>query len=168
MSEENVEVSETPTVIDVTVAEERISEGGNALEQLKVLQENLGQMLELSKEESDLIKEFFNLLTVVLKPFCESLEISISSLPIRYQTMASRSFLDRNGRLIIVDKNGGVETLNLLEHKNHSLVIDIMGEIIEKLGAMVNSQRSKIEKRVKILMPITKELQKVAKVFEEL
>ncbi len=59
MSEENVEVSETPTLIDATVVEEeRISESGNALEQLKVLQENLGQMLELSKEESDLIKEF--------------------------------------------------------------------------------------------------------------
>lgn len=163
------EVVEPQAIVDASVVEEKKkSAGENALENLKMLQENFGQMLELSKEEANLIGEFFKALAVVLKPFCETLEISVSSLPRSYQARASKAFLDKNGRLIIVYKSGEVETLNLMEHKNHSIVIEVVDEVMAKLGALVNSQRSKIEKRVKILMPITKELQKVAKVFAEL
>ncbi|MBC7130017.1 hypothetical protein H5T51_02200, partial [Candidatus Bathyarchaeota archaeon] len=121
-----------------------------------------------AKEEADLVQELFNSLSVVLKPFCETLEISISKLPEKYRDRLNKAFLDRNGRLILVYKNDEVEVLDLKDGKNREIVSEIVDDLLSKLAELVSRQRSKIEKRVKVLLPITKEMQKAAKVFEEL
>lgn len=166
MVEENTEteeIAEPQVIIDATATEEE-----TALENLKNLQENFGQVLELSKEETSLVNEFFKAFADILKHFGETLEISVSSLPRDFRERTNKSFLDKTGKLIIVTKKGEVETFNLMEHRNYNILFETVGDIVTKLGALMNSQRAKIEKRVKILMPITKELQKVAKVLEEL
>lgn len=167
---ETVESSQAESqMVDVAVIDgSGKSVGEGALDRLRMVLENVGQMFELFKEESGLVSEFFNALAVVMRPFCEVLEVSVSSLPKSFQVKAGRAFLDGNGRLIIVKKSGEVETLNLMERKNRDVVIEIIDDVMAKLGDMITAYKSKVEKRVKVLMSVTKELQSVAKVFEEL
>ncbi|MBS7615917.1 hypothetical protein KEJ45_01805 [Candidatus Bathyarchaeota archaeon] len=171
MTEGETETSQTiepQAIITATPIEDKASKGETAIERLKGIQENVGQMFELAKEEGTLVNEFFNTLATVLKPFCEVLEVAVSSLPKIYQTRAIKAFLDRHGRLILVNKNGEVETLDLTEQRNHDVVVAIVDDVVAKLETLLNAQRSKVEKRVKFLTSVTKELQKIAKVFAEI
>jgi hypothetical protein len=101
----------------------------------------------------------------ILKPFGKTLEISASSLPEQYDGRISKAYLYLTGQLVLVYKNGEVEVLNLADQENHEVLIEITGEIMMKLKSVISSHRSKTEKRVKFLMAVTKELQKVAEVF---
>jgi hypothetical protein len=160
--------SEPKAIIDVssTVENKKITEE-ESLGFLKEMQENVGQMSELAKEEENLVKEFFNFLLKIMKPFSKTLEISVGSLPEAYDGRISRAYLYFTGQLVLVYKNGEVEILNLSDQENHEVLIEISGEIMMKLKTIITSYKSKAEKRVKFLMTVTKELQKVAKVFSE-
>lgn len=172
MSEETAtttdEEVESQAVIDATPAieEQRISKE-EAVEFLKEIQGNAGQISEIAMEEENLVTEFFNALLKILKPFSETIEISVSSLPERYNESVDRAYLHFNGELVLVYKSGDIEIINLEDQKNHEILVEITGEIMQKLKTIINSYKSQIEKRVKFLLPITKELQKVAKVFSE-
>ena len=137
------------------------------IEALKEIQENAGQISELSSEEETLVREFFDFLVKILKPFGRTLEISAVSLPDGYSGRISKAYLYLTGQLVLVFTNGEVEILNLVEKENHQILIDITGEIMAKLKIMITSSKSKTEKRVKFLMQMTKGLQKVADVFVE-
>ena len=136
-------------------------------EAMKEIQENAGQISELTSEEETLVREFFNFLVKILKPFGRTLEISASSLPESYNKRISKAYLYLNGQLVLVFANGEVEILNLADQENHQVLVEIAGEIMTKLKAIIASYKSKTEKRVKFLMQMTKGLQKVAEVFSE-
>lgn len=136
-------------------------------EALKEIQENAGQISELSSEEETLVREFFNFLVKILKPFGKTLEISASSLPDSYNGRISKAYLYLSGQLVLVFTNGEVEILNLADQENHQVLVQIAGEIMMKLKTIIASYKSKTEKRVRFLMQITKGLQKVAEVFSE-
>jgi len=138
-----------------------------ALEFLKEIQENAGQISELVIEEENLVNDFFDFVLKILKPFGKTLEISISSLPENYSVRLSKAYLYVTGQLVLVYRNGEVEILNLADQENREILVEITGEIMLKLKTVINSYKSKTEKRVQFLMAITKELQKVAKVFSE-
>lgn len=159
----------TPQItVDATPAKEsRKTSKEEAAEFLKEIQEEAGQISESEMEEENLVNEFFNSLLKILKPFSKTLEISVSSLPERYTGQISKAHLYLTGQLFLVYKNGEVEILNLTEKENHQLLVEITGEIMAKLKSIIESYKSKTEKRVKFLMPITQQLQKVAKVFSE-
>jgi hypothetical protein len=163
-----VQSEQSQAVVDAKQKQEDKRVGDeDSVELLRNIQENVGQMSELAKEEDSLVKEFFNLLLRIMKPFSKTLDISTSSLPENYHGRADKAYLHFSGQLVLVYKNGEVEILNLAEQENHSILIGITGEIMTKLKVMIDSCRSKTETRVKFLMSITKELQKVAKVFSE-
>jgi len=149
----------TPTSENKKINEEQ------TLSFLKEMQENAGQISELAAEEENLVKEFFNSVLKILKPFGKTLEISVSSLPQSYDGRINKAYLYLTGQLVLVYKNGEVEVLNLADQENHQILIEITGEIMMKLKIIFTSHRSNTEKRVKFLMSITKELQKVAEVF---
>jgi hypothetical protein len=138
-----------------------------AVEFLKEMQEKAGQISETEMEEENLVNEFFNSLLKILKPFSKTLEISVSSLPERYSDQISKAHLYLTGQLVLVYRNGEVEILNLTDKENREVLVEITGEIMVNLKSVIDSYRSRTEKRVKFLMSITKELQKVAKVFSE-
>jgi len=172
MSGENVpsstENAEPQAVIDATQTQEgQKAVTDEALESLREMQENAGQMSEITKEEETLVADFFNFLMTVLKPFTKTLEITVSALPKKYSERASKAYLYLTGQLILVYQNGEAEILNLTEPDNYEILIEITGEIMQKLKAIINSHKSKAEKRVNFLMTITKELQKVANIFAE-
>jgi hypothetical protein len=134
---------------------------------LNEMEENAGQISELAKEEENLVTEFFNFMFKILKPFSKTIEISSSSLPEHYRGQIDKSYLYLTGQLVLVHTNGELEILNLTDQENHDVLVEITEEIMTKLKIIINTSRSKIEKRVKFLLTITKELQKVAKVFSE-
>ena len=79
----------------------------------------------------------------------------------------AHAYLYPTGQLVLVYKNGEVEILNLADQENHGILIQITSDVMMKLKMIINSCKSKTEKRVKFLMSVTKELQKVAKVFAD-
>lgn len=159
--EPQVTVEATPT------QEEEKTTKEEATEFLKEMQEKAGQISESEMEEESLVNEFFNSLLKILKPFSETLEISVSSLPGSYNEQVSKAHLYLTGQLVLVYRNGEVKILNLVDKENHELLVEITGAIMAKLKSVIDSYKSETEKRVKFLMPITQELQKVAKVFSE-
>ena len=154
-------ISSTPTTENPKMTEEQTTEA------MKEIQENAGQIAELTSEEETLVREFFNFLVKILKPFGRTLEISASSLPESYSRRISKAYLYLNGQLVLVFANGEVEILNLADQENHQVLVEIAGEIMTKLKAIIASYKSKTEKRVKFLMQMTKGLQKVAEVFSD-
>jgi len=156
-----VVIDSTPTDENRQVSEDQVAEA------LREIQENSGQISELVTEEENLVTEFFNSLLQILKSFSKTLEISVSSLPERYRGRTNKAYLYLTGQLVLVFANGEVEILNLTEEDNRQVLVDITGEIMAKLKTVISSYKSKTEKRVKFLMQITKELQRVAEVFTE-
>jgi len=155
-------------IVDATPAKENKKRNKEeAAESLKEIQEKAGQISESEMEEENLVDEFFNSLLKILKPFSKTLEISVSSLPENCNKHVIKAHLHLTGQLVIVYGNGEVEILNLTQKENYGLLAEITGEIMVKLKSVIDIYKSKTEERVKFLMPITKELQKVAKVFSE-
>lgn len=153
-------------VVEATPAKEGVDKE-ESVEFLKEMQEKAGQISETEMEEENLVNEFFSSLLKILKPFCKMLEISVSSLPESYGEQISKAHLHLTGQLVLVYRSGKVEILNLADKENHDLLVEITGEVMAKLESIIDSYKSEAEKRVKFLMPITRELQKVAKVFSE-
>jgi len=134
---------------------------------LNEMQENVGQISELAKEEENLVKEFFSSLLKILEPFTTTLRISASSLPKSYGERVSTAHLHLTGELILVCKNGDMEILNLTERRNHEVLTGIAGDIMANLKSIITSCKTETEKRVKFLMTVTKELQKIAKALSD-
>ena len=134
---------------------------------LTEIQENAGQISELAKEEDNLVTEFFSFMFKILKPFSKTLEISVSALPEQYRGQVSKSYLYLTGQLVLVHTDGELEILNLADKENHDILVQITEEIMAKLKTVINTSKLKTENRVKFLITVTKELQKVAKIFSE-
>ena len=160
--------AQQPIVIDaMPTHENQKTNGPETAEFLKEIQENAGQIAELAAEEDNLVTEFFSSLFKILKPFGKTLEISASVLPQGYDGRISKAYLHLTGQLVLVYTNGEVEILNLVDQDNHDVLVGISREILMKLKFVVSSFKSKTEQRVKFLMSITKELQKIAEAFSE-
>jgi plasmid replication initiation protein len=159
------EVEPQPAAEAVPTQESQKVTEEEAIEFLKEMQENAGQMSELEKEEENIVNEFFNSLLKILKPFGKTLEISVDALPKNFSEYVNKAYLDLSGQLVLFYKNGNLKILNLADRDNHEVLIEISGEVMMRLKSIVNSYKLETEKRVKFLLSITKELQKVAKVF---
>jgi len=155
-------------IIDTTPRKEKQElDEKEALDSLREMQENVGQVSELAKEERTLVKEFFNSLQSILKPFSKTLEISVLSLPENYVGRVNKAYMYLTGQLVLVYVNGALEILNLVDQENLNILIGISGEIMTKLKLVVESHRIETEKRIKFVTSMTMELQKVAKTFSE-
>jgi hypothetical protein len=171
MSEEGaapaVENGETQIIVSATSMEENQKVSEEALEFLKEIQENAGQIFEIIKEEENVVAEFFNSLLKILRKFAKVLQIPVSSLSESYGKQVSKAYLYPNGQLVLVYEDAEAELINLKEQDNHEILVAIAGGIMMELRSIINSYKARAEKRVKFLLSITKELQKVAKVFME-
>jgi hypothetical protein len=160
--------TQPPTIIDSTPAKNTKATNEEQTSQtLREIQENAGQISELTAEEQTLVKDFFESLLKIMKPFGKTIEISATGLPESYSRRTNKAYLYLTGQLVLVFTNGEVEIMNLVDPENHQVLVDITGEIMGKLRTVINTHRSNTESRVKFLMQITKELQKVAQVFSE-
>ncbi|MBS7632942.1 hypothetical protein KEJ15_04880 [Candidatus Bathyarchaeota archaeon] len=160
--------TQPPAVIDSTPAEEtQNKKNEEATLSLREMMENAGQIAELMTEEENLVTEFFKATTKILKPFSKTIELNTSALPKKYEGKISKAHFYLTGQLVLVHNDGEVEILNLAEKENYDLLLEVTSEIMSKLKGIISLYRAKTESRVKFLLFITKELQKIAAIFSD-
>jgi len=159
--EKQASAEATPTPVGVRTGKDE------ALKALRELQENAGQITEFEIEEKNLVNEFFSSLLKILETFGKNLELSVSSLPENYAGRTSKAYLYPVAQLVLVNRDSEVEIVDLAKKENRELLVEIIGEIMLKMKTAVEAYKAKTEERVNFLMPVTEELQKVAKVFSE-
>jgi len=133
-------------------------------ESLDAIRQETGQITELTSEENMLVQEFLTALRKTLEPLAQTLQVSTVVLPAEWGKV-SQANLDLTGQLLVLYPNGEMKSMNLTELRHRELLFKIAHDIMPKLKRLITSHRQKIEKRIKFLSSITKELQKTANAF---
>ena len=132
------------------------------IDSLRSVQDDIGQISELSAEEKTLVAEFFGALLKLMQPLAATIAVSTEALPEEMVDVVQAN-IDPTGHLAILHRNGQVELKNLTEEKNRDLMISVVEDIVPKFKQLTSAQKQKIEKRTSFLSSITLELQKISK-----
>jgi len=134
----------------------------NTLKSLENIREEIGQMSELTSEESMLVTEFLKTLIKVMQFLPQKLPVSTSVLPEEWGEVNQAS-LDLTGQLLVLYPDKKMESINLTEQRYRELLIKIAYNVVPTLKRLITSHRQKIEARFKLMSSVTKELQRTAK-----
>jgi hypothetical protein len=129
---------------------------------LKSVQDDIGQITELTSEEQTLVTEFLGSLMKLMQPFATTMPVSTSALPDEFGDVAS-AHVDPTGHLAIQYQDGRVELKNLGEERHRDLLVEVVQDVMPKFKQLTSAQRRKIENRIKFLSSVTKEAQKISK-----
>jgi hypothetical protein len=132
------------------------------VDSLKSVQDDIGQISELTSEEELLVTEFFASLMKLMRPLTPSIQVSTSILPEELGTVSQAS-LDETGQLTLLYEDGRMDLKNLSEQKYRDLMITVIEDVMPKFKQLTNAQKRKVEGRIKFLSAITKEMQKISK-----
>jgi hypothetical protein len=132
------------------------------VESLKSVQDDIGQITELTSEEELLVNEFFSLLLKLMTPLASSMPVSTKILPNEMRT-AVQANLDATGQLALLYEDGRMEMTNLSEQRHRDLLITVIEDVTPKFKQLTDTQKRKVENRIKFLSLITKEMQKISK-----
>jgi hypothetical protein len=136
------------------------------IESLKSVQDDIGQICELTSEEETLVTEFFESLIKLIQPLEITIQVSTEALPDEMGDVA-RASLDPTGQLMIQHRDGRMVMKNLLEEENRDLMTTVLEDVLPKLKQIFSTRREKIEGRMKFLSAITKEIQKMSRAFSK-
>ena len=136
------------------------------IESLKSVQDDIGQIAELTSEEETLVTEFFESLIKLMQPLATTIQVSTDALPDEMGDIAKAS-LDPTGQLMIQYHDGRMVIKNLLEEENRDLMNTVLQDVLPKLKQIFSTRREKIEGRMKFLSAVTKEIQKMARAFSK-
>lgn len=134
------------------------------VDSLKSLQDDIGQISELTSEEELLTAEFFASLLRLMRPFASSIQVSTAILPQEMGTVVQAS-LDETGQLTLLYEDGRMELKSLSEQRYRDLMITVIEDVMPKFKQLTGAQKRKVESRIKFLSAITKEMQKISKVL---
>ena len=134
------------------------------VDSLKSVQDDIGQISELTSEEELLTAEFFASLLRLMRPLATSIQVSTSILPEEMGTVVQAS-LDETGQLTLLYEEGRMELKNLSEQKYRDLMITVIEDVLPKFKQLTGAQKRKVENRIKFLSAVTKEMQKISKVL---
>jgi hypothetical protein len=134
----------------------------DTLKSLEDIREEIGQMSELTSEESMLVTEFLKTLIKVTQVLPQKLPVSPSVLPEEWGEVNQAS-LDLTGQLLVLYPDKKMESINLTEQRYRELLIKIAYDVVPTLKKLITSHRQKIEARFKLMSSVTKELQRTAK-----
>ncbi|MDH5447694.1 MAG: hypothetical protein OEY24_02820 [Candidatus Bathyarchaeota archaeon] len=132
------------------------------IDSLKSLQDDIGQICELTSEEKGLVTAFFESLLKLMQPLATTMPVSPATLPKEMGNVIQAN-IDPTGHLIILYRDGRAELKNLSEEKNRDLMIRVIKDVMPKFKQLTSAHRQKIEDRIKFLSTVTKELQKISK-----
>ena len=132
------------------------------IESLRSVQDDIGQIGELSSEEKILVTKFFEALLKLMQPLAATMPISIEVLPAEMGDVVQAN-IDPTGHLIVLHRNGQVELENLNEEKNRDLMMIVVEDVMPKFKQLTSTQKRKIENRISFLSAVTMELQKISK-----
>ena len=132
------------------------------VDSLKAVQDDIGQIAELTSEEESLVAEFLGSLFKLMQPFATTMPVSATALPKELGDVV-QAHMDPTGHLVIVCRDGQVEMKNLHEQSHRDLLVNVAEDIMPKFKQLTNTHRRKIENRIKFLSSVTKEMQKISK-----
>jgi uncharacterized spore protein YtfJ len=136
------------------------------IDSLKSVQDDIGQICELTSEEETLVAEFFESLLKLIQPLATTIQVSTEALPDEMGEVA-RASIDPTGLLMVQYRDGRMILKNLLEEENRDLMTSVLEDILPKLKQLFGTRREKIEGRMKFLSAITKEIQKMSRAFSK-
>jgi len=131
---------------------------------LKSLQDDIGQISELTSEEKRVVDVFFDSFLKLMQPLAKTIPISPDALPDELGGVAQAN-VDPKGNLILLYNDGQVEIRSLNEKPHRELMICVMKDAMPKFKQLTSAHRQKIEKRMKFLSSVTNEMQKISKTF---
>jgi hypothetical protein len=132
------------------------------VDSLKSVQDDIGQITELTSEEELLVAEFFSSLLKLMEPLASSISVSTKILPKEMQN-AVQANLDATGQLALLYEDGRMELQNLSEKRHRDLMIIVIEDVTPKFKQLTDAQKRKVENRIKLLSLVTKEMQKISK-----
>jgi hypothetical protein len=136
------------------------------VDSLKSVQDDIGQITELTSEEELLVAEFFSSLLKLMELFASSIPVSTKILPKEMQTVVQAN-LHATGQLALLYEDGRMELLNLSEKRHRDLMITVIEDVTPKFKQLTDVQKRRVENRIKLLSLITKEMQKISKTLTE-
>ncbi|NLE04781.1 MAG: hypothetical protein GX638_08275 [Crenarchaeota archaeon] len=131
------------------------------VESLRNIQDDIGQISELTSEEHLLAAQFFKSFMTLMEPLTTAIPVAPSSLPPEYGH-CTNAYVNPRGQLAILFRDGRMDIKNLEEEKNRELMIATIEDIMPKFKSLTTGQKRKLENRIKFLTTITKELQKIS------
>jgi hypothetical protein len=131
---------------------------------LKSLQDDIGQITELSSEEKRVVDVFFASFLTLMKPLAKTISVSPTALPDELGTVKQAN-VDPKGNLMLLYQDEQVEIMNLNEKSQRDLMICVMKDVMPKFKRLTSAHRRKIEDRMKFLSSVTQEIQKISKAF---
>ncbi len=147
---------ETPKPPQITLEE--------LITSMKSLQDDIGQISELSSEEKRVVDVFFDSFLKLMQPLAKTISISPSALPDEVGNVIQAN-VDPKGNLMLLYSDGQVEIRNLSEKNERDLMIRVMTDAMPKFKQLTSAHRRKIENRMKFLSSVTQEIQKISKAF---
>ncbi|MCW4015001.1 MAG: hypothetical protein NWF06_01390 [Candidatus Bathyarchaeota archaeon] len=131
---------------------------------MKGLQDDIGQISELSSEEKRVVDVFFDSFLKLMKPLAKTISISPDALPEEYSHVVQAN-VDPKGNFMLLFPDGQVEIRNLSEKNERDLMIYVMTDALPKFKQLTSGHRRTIENRMKFLSSVTQEIQKISKAF---
>lgn len=128
---------------------------------LRRLNEDVGQISELSAEEGNIVEAYALAFLKIMQPLTKTITVDPSILP-REIGLVERANVIPQSELVILFDDGRMESFDLTAVENRDLLVSVIGNAIPKFNNLIAHQRSKIEKRIAFLSDITKELQTIA------
>lgn len=134
------------------------------IDSLRNIQDDIGQISELTSEEKILVAQFFSSFLNLMEPLASSIPVAVSSLPPGY-SHASQSYVDPTGHLALIYSDGHMELKSLEDENNRELMAAVIEDVMPKFKNLTANQKRKIENRIKFLSAVTKEVQKISETF---
>lgn len=131
---------------------------------LKSLQDDIGQISELTSEEKRVVDVFFDSFLKLMQPLAKTMPVSPDALPDELGNVVQAN-IDPKGNLMLLSKNGKVEIRCLSEKTQRDLMICVIKDVMPKFKKLTSAHRRSIEDRMKFLSSVTKEIQKISKAF---
>jgi hypothetical protein len=133
---------------------------------MKSLQDDVGQISELSSEEKRVVDVFFDSFLKLMKPLAKTISVSPEVLPANVGRVVQAN-VDPKGNLMLLYEDGQVDIRSLAETSERELMIAVLADAMPKFKQLTGAQRRKIEDRMKFLSSVTQEMQKISKAFAE-
>ena len=131
---------------------------------LKSLQDDIGQISELTSEEKRVVDVFFDSFLKLMQPLAKTIPVSPDALSEEFGNVIQAN-VDPKGNLMVLYQDGQVEIMSLGEKTNRDLMICVLKDVMPKFKQLTSAYRRKIENRMKFLSSVTTEIQKISKAF---
>jgi hypothetical protein len=134
------------------------------LASLRSLQDDIGQICELTSEEKRVVEVFFESFLQLMEPFAKTMPVSPEALPAELGEVV-QAHLDPSGRLVILYEDGRVDLRDLKEEAQRDLLVIVIKDVMPRFKELTNVQRQKVEERINFLSSVTREMQNISKAF---